>query len=267
MHTTNPLKTRKTPFSDHPDTKDPQVTAPTALSTPSRRLLQLATTAAAASAALLAVASPASASTIVGSPTSYRLSTVQNPVLDRTEVVRWDPCTPIDFRINAALGGRQAKADVLTAVARLSAASGLQFRYLGSTSYVPTAGRAPLAGSPLVIAWAPPAGRPSGSSRIGAGEVGHGGWAASTSPAGHYRISSGYVVVRAGAPLAMGFGAGVTRGRVLMHELGHAVGLDHVADRTMVMNATVTPSSPTALYQAGDVAGLRRVGAPAGCIS
>jgi predicted Zn-dependent protease len=74
-------------------------------------------------------------------------------------------------------------------------------------------------------------------------------------------------VVRAGAPLAMGFGAGVSRGRVLMHELGHAVGLDHVDDRAMVMNTSVSRTSPLASYGAGDLTGLRRVGAPAGCIS
>ncbi|MCU1692393.1 MAG: putative cell wall binding repeat 2-containing protein [Frankiales bacterium] len=217
----------------------------------------------AAVAVLGAVAAPDASAALVGSATSYRLSTVANPVLDRSEVVRWDPCSTIGYRINAALGGRQALADVKTAVARLSASSGLSFRYLGTTTYVPTAGRAPLPGSPLVVAWA----ARTASSHLGAGEVGHGGWRATATATGHYRVSSGYVVVRAGAPLAMGFGAGVTRGRVLLHELGHAVGLDHVSDRTMVMNTTVSTSSPVATYQAGDLSGLSRVGRAAGCVA
>ena len=216
----------------------------------------------AAAASLTAQVNPVSAATL-GSPTSYRVATVQNPVLQRTEVVRWNPCAVIGYRVNAALGGRQALADVQTAVARLSSASGLQFRYLGSTTYVPTAGRAPLPGAPLVIAWA----KPGTTSHLSTGEVGHGGWRATTTATGRYRITSGYVVVRAGAPLALGFGPGVTRGRVLMHELGHAVGLDHVTDPVMTMHTTLSGRSPSAVYQAGDVTGLRKVGRPAGCIS
>ncbi len=232
--------------------------------TRSARPSRLVALAVAALAAVGLSASPAAAAgPALGSETSYRLSTVSNPVLDRTEVVRWNPCATVDYRINAALGGSEAKADVQAAVARLSAASGLTFRYLGSTTYVPTAGRAPLPGSPLVVAWAPR----TATSLLGRGEVGHGGWRATTSPTGHYRITSGYVVVRAGTPLAAGFGAGLTRGRVLLHELGHAVGLDHVDDRTMVMNSTLGPTSPPAVLQAGDLTGLRRVGRPAGCIS
>ncbi|MCW2607443.1 MAG: putative cell wall binding repeat 2-containing protein [Frankiales bacterium] len=239
----------------------PLTTPSAARSALARRLVRLLAVTA-VTTSLVGLASPATAAT-AGSTTSYRLTTVSNPTLATTEVVRWNPCSVIGYRVNAALGGRQALADVQSAVARLSAASGLQFRYLGSTTYVPTAGRAPLAGSPLVISWA----RTGTSSHLGSGEVAHGGWRATTSATGHYRISSGYVVVRAGAPLAMGFGSGVTRGRVLLHELGHAVGLDHVNDRVMVMNSTVSATSPTAVYQAGDLTGLRRVGRPAGCIS
>ena len=64
----------------------------------------------------------------------------------------------------------------------------------------------------------------------------------------------------------MGFGPGVSRGRVLLHELGHAVGLEHVADTTQVMNTSVSRTSPPAAYGAGDRTGLRKVGAAAGCI-
>lgn len=222
-----------------------------------RRVLQVAAMAA-VTASLVSTASPASAD----AAGSFRLSTLQNPLSDRTEVVRWDPCSVVDYRINAALGGRQAKADVQAAVARLSAASGLRFRYLGSTTAVPAPGRPAPAGTDLVVAWA----KPTSTSHLRPGAVGHGGWHATTSATGRFRITSAYVVVRAGAPLAIGFGPGVTRGRVLLHELGHAVGLDHVGDPVMVMHDAVTPRSPSAVFRAGDLAGLRRVGSPAGCV-
>ena len=53
-------------------------------------------------------------------------------------------------------------------------------------------------------------------------------------------------------------------GPVLLHELGHAVGLAHVGDATQVMNATATSSGPTS-YGAGDLTGLWQVGAAQGC--
>ncbi len=50
---------------------------------------------------------------------------------------------------------------------------------------------------------------------------------------------------------------------LLRHELGHAVGLGHAAQSNEIMYGTVSAGSPTD-YQAGDLAGLRSVGAAAG---
>ena len=65
--------------------------------------------------------------------------------------------------------------------------------------------------------------------------------------------------------LRHGFGRGQSEGTLLLHELGHAVGLQHVYDSSQVMNPTITTASPPD-YAAGDRTGLRLVGANAGCM-
>jgi hypothetical protein len=46
---------------------------------------------------------------------------------------------------------------------------------------------------------------------------------------------------------------------VLLHELGHLVGLAHVRDRSQVMNPVGSPTSPHH-FAAGDLAGLAELG-------
>ena len=78
---------------------------------------------------------------------------------------------------------------------------------------------------------------------------------------------SGEVVFDTVQPvLAAGFGPGLTRGNLVLHELGHVVGLDHVADRTQLMNAAIHEASPNG-YATGDLAGLSLLGARQGCMS
>ena len=63
-----------------------------------------------------------------------------------------------------------------------------------------------------------------------------------------------------------GLGAGVTRGNLLLHELGHATGLKHVSNRHLLMYPTMTSASPNG-YAAGDRAGLAFVGKRPGCVT
>lgn len=200
-------------------------------------------------------------------------------------VVRWNPCAPIHYAVNLGAAGSgggaaasSALSDVQAAVAKVSAASGLVFVYDGMTSIVPTkawldAATQPVAGAPqLVIAWAPAGSGAGRSDLFGADADGEGGWWESGTSADGvhwvWQIKRGFVVLdpAGAATYAPGFGAGESRGVLLMHELGHAVGLGHTGDQREVMFPVVSASS-TAAWGPGDLAGLALVGAKAGCIS
>ena len=54
------------------------------------------------------------------------------------------------------------------------------------------------------------------------------------------------------------------RGALILHELGHALGLGHVDDHTQIMHPVTTYRSPSTL-SAGDKEGLSYLYAPAEC--
>ena len=191
-------------------------------------------------------------------------------------IARWNPCSgPIGYRVNLARAPRGALADVQGAVARVAAASGLRFRYLGTTSVIPSSsdgGSAYPAGTSLVVAWARPGqSRMLPVARPGAARplaMGGASWVTGRVD-GRGRawgeVVEGAVVVDATQHPQPGFGAAArgTRGRMLMHELGHAVGLGHVGDRGQVMYPV---DSGRAVWGPGDRAGLRVLGAASGCL-
>jgi hypothetical protein len=185
-------------------------------------------------------------------------------------VARWNPCEPIGYRVNAKQARAGALKDVKGALRRVSQATGLTFRYRGSTRIIAGPNSRYPENTDLVVAWAKPSQSPvlvagGGPMGIGGATWGYGFRNADGSPAS--KIQSGFVVIDANQQRRTpgGFGKGQTRGELLMHELGHAVGLQHVNDRRQLMNPLMQPAR--ARWGAGDLTGLRKLGAGRGCLS
>jgi len=165
---------------------------------------------------------------------------------------RWDACRTIDVLVNDG-GDPTFTADVVGALARLSAASDLRFTAPRPTDVVPDYGVGLPDGS-IVVALAPR----SASGWLEGDAVAMGAPAVRWEHAGP-RITSAGVVIAADAAGPAGFADGASRGAALLHELGHAVGLGHVAGPGQIMSETLSPTLPAA-YQAGDRAGLDVIG-------
>lgn len=180
--------------------------------------------------------------------------------------VRWDPCTPIRWVANLSQAPAGAREALDGSFARLSAATGLRFVFAGETDALPGSdwSRRRFAGSrgwpPLIVAWA----RPGQTDLLDGTQAGVGTRARVPGPAGPVYVSGSAVfdASRAG-DYRPGFGRGATLGGLVLHELGHVVGLSHVSDPQSMM----TPRSSDGAGEVGpgDAAGLAALGAAGGC--
>lgn len=184
--------------------------------------------------------------------------------------IRWDPCRPIEVVLSTVGAPTSADRDLDEALARLSAASGLELVRTGTTNERPSAARPPYQPeryrqrwAPILVAWAAPgeAGLPLRDTDRGVSIPVAGG------PAGDRTFLTAQVILnRDRADLVPGFGDRADAwGATLLHELLHALGLDHVDDPDQLM-ATYPGSGPVALGT-GDQAGLDVIGATHGCRS
>ncbi|MHB1536263.1 MAG: hypothetical protein ACYC1D_16955 [Acidimicrobiales bacterium] len=183
--------------------------------------------------------------------------------------VRFDPCQPVHYAVDSANATPANLADLGQAITMLSRATGMTFVSDGITSDASTfagiymtakaQGRWP----PVGIDWK---------------HLGPGTNYTETAGEGRPDVVDGVIVsggitfnadvhLAQGTPVPNGFGPGVTWGRIMLHELGHVVGLGHVTNPNEIMHEPITdPSSaPTSAYGIGDLAGLRLVGRGAGC--
>jgi hypothetical protein len=238
-----------------------------------RRLTTAAIAAAIALAVLGATGTPAEAAAR-GSARSFAL----NANSDGSKT-RWNPCKAIHYRINLKYAPKGAQADVTAAIRTLAKATGMTFTYDGATTVIPQRNygqdATPWSGkkvAPLVVAWARPPGAGAGASDLLTGSAslaGMGGWRSGKWTDGKgahpWQIYTGYALFSTRFnSLPGGFRAGAPgRGELILHELGHAVGLEHVSDGTQIMYPML---GNYGTYGAGDLAGLAKVGRKAGCL-
>jgi hypothetical protein len=147
---------------------------------------------------------------------------------------RWDPCVPIHYELNLVDAPSGALEEARRAIDRVAYATGYRFVYDGTT--VRTAdqqiGTAFQSGGttsrwlPLLITWVP---REHFDYLADTHRAAAFGMPRTGDGAEHTLYESGLIVVDAGDRLPPGFEARYSEGVVLMHELGHVMGLAHVA--------------------------------------
>lgn len=170
--------------------------------------------------------------------------------------VTWDPCREIEFVVNPDQGPDDAESLVTEAVAEASRASGLAFDYQGLSDRRPDQGTLDQSEleQPVLVAWA----TPSEVADLD-GNAGLGG-AVSRSVTGGFRYyTTGSVTLNAESFRDLD---DRPRGRdrqraVVLHELGHLLGLGHVDSSAELMHEDNTGRLD---YARGDLDGLARLG-------
>lgn len=217
------------------------------------------------SALLVLVASPAHAETAKRG-THYKFTAMY-----KKQPVRWDPCTPIRYKVRPSKTGSAGTwqvRQVRRSVRHLSNVAGMKFRFDGRTKVVPDhATHARKAKTDVIIAFAEAGAGPRRSSLLHPSAPSGASWMVADPD----RLNAGedgytWRMPYMGVALinSRGLPKKMTRPEVLS-SLGKLVGLDYVRDLRQVMGPT-WHSSPRR-YQFGDRAGLRAIGRAAGCLT
>jgi hypothetical protein len=187
--------------------------------------------------------------------------------------VRWNPCDTITYAVNAAGATSPVRADLKAALHRVTQATGIEFRSVGTTretfmrAYTRMRYEGVMRKAELILIWVDHDGyvevlrrlhdpRPSiAFAKTMAGLSAH-----------QDQYFGGIVVIDADATATRGFGYRYAHGSVLLHELGHIMGLDHVKDPDQLMYSGSHPNFSVRVFGPGDLEGLRRLGEDAGCV-
>ena len=182
--------------------------------------------------------------------------------------VRWNPCEPIRWVLDADEAPEQAREALSLAMARITAVSGLEFAFVGHTDEQPTRDRALVVDGPDGASWAPVliTWVPGDSIDLPLSDMERGvAVPVAVEDDGEPVFVTGQVVLNADKTLLPMFeDRHASWGAVVLHELGHLVGLDHVDDPRQLM--APTPGFGEVVLGEGDRAGLAAVGADNGCL-
>ena len=159
---------------------------------------------------------------------------------------RWNPCSPITWLFNPVGAPAGAETLLIDAFAHVAAVTGLPLRYGGQTAATPSA----IYTDTIVVGWVP---------GIGAAGIGAPRWV--FTPNGP-RIFAAAILLEGTLAVPMTWG-GDGWGAIVLHEIGHVVGLDHVEDVDQLMYPVVAGVHG---FSPGDLAGLHRLGSAAGCL-
>jgi hypothetical protein len=176
--------------------------------------------------------------------------------------VGYSPCRPLHFVVNAALAPAGAERLVEDAIRTISRATGIRFVDDGSTAETPSPSRIPYQQdaygdrwAPLLIAWTTPEQAPQLAGPV----IGTGGSTHFSFGDGPKSFVTGSLELDApqiAEDLSRTDGAAYATA-VILHELGHVMGLEHVDDSVQLMYPEI--GAPDGLA-AGDLNGLYELG-------
>ena len=174
---------------------------------------------------------------------------------------RWDPCRPIRYVISGGQPFAGADAMLTQALAEAGAASGLRFVFAGTSNETASSDRAAYQPArygrqwaPVLVAWTDQSAVPQLAGNV----IGLGG-AVSARVHGTSRLVTGLLYFDAPELFLIsqrGTGYAAMR-NVMLHEIGHLLGLGHVQDPGAVMFPSDRAQSD---YSAGDLRGLAYAG-------
>lgn len=193
------------------------------------------------------------APTVLSRGGAYRFSQTQP---GSSEPVGWDPCEPVRYAVNPD-GQPEGGAELVRrAMARTSAATGLEFEDVGETGQRPFAGGFVSFGTDerVIIGWGDAGKYPE----LGGDVAGLAGSAAEETRSGRLEYVTGSIVldVAVFTPEAIVQSPRVMES-IVVHETAHVVGLGHVAEPMEMM---FDSSRGQVEYGPGDLEGLARIG-------
>lgn len=171
--------------------------------------------------------------------------------------VGYSPCAQIEYVVNPEGAPEDWESLIHDAVEATSRASGLEFAYAGETDARPASyddGFLATAPPPVLVVWATPEEQPALAGEV----IGLGGSAAYEVRPGLRQYATGVLTLDRDQFDVPGWvpGSREPLEAVVLHELGHLVGLAHVDDAGELMHPTNTRTA----YGPGDLEGLARLG-------